>query len=905
MKCQRTTDMGHSRWRRLDWFRALGGRTAGKDESASKLDVSVTFLSDISTTFTPSTLQASSLMESLLSLSRARQNDVSFKANSLVSQGARTGGPSFSSAGEKVTAAFASAISQQERKSDQYMYTSDACSQGQGRRALPDGDGSRKGTEREPIEKQESNTAGRHSSHSGDQPHTFVNYKPEPQHQHMQQEKQQQHPQPQQQTHDQQHRHQHEAKQTQQLESRHQQPTQKQPPQVQSYATHQHLKRSQPPHSHFSQPFQQQPRDAAYKTNGLAPPSAPSSHASSPGPAPLQGNAVLNANRRYGREQQMLIREDLAKDDEDMLLDSEDLIEEALSEKVKGLGTFYILMDKHSRKRKRGFTGLRRSQKAAIVRYDFRNRCPTPHASYSKLLLFLLRLLFSLTVSISFYHRNRSAYNIIEAICDVFCPGEKMELLDAIVNIHPTYRRRFGRKLATTGVGSTTLGGSVSSMDSCDGGAGVDRYSTGESLYGPMDHPPQEGFSPVLTMLRENNSSLYNIQVLGQDLTKEQLLSLYKRPSGPMSSSAHSLPPQHHGLGVSPFHLTPSNPPSGMSGLGGFASMPANARNFPLQQQQTPLQGFETFGRSGGAGALAHAGGHLPRPPANVLQGHTNFQTAQTTQPHPQHPGQARHSFAHAPASGPAPTDASGWPQALPSGQLPVQAQPQPQHLNASESYFPSTLGPAHSHASAHTPYAAGPAATARFLTEAKQAAAPASGAGLRAESIVDGNRIRNPSHGLGNTGGNWERSIGSGSASTGANPDGFQGMGRGGVEGGGPAKEMDHLSRVAAGTLAKLRKTTDGEGPGPDTDNVSVSSSQRSNHSVSTHLSSAVGASPLPTSSLPLSYPAKAAPVVIDAHASHYKTFSADSKVDDVGNSAVPKPCVPRGAVGDDKKSD
>jgi len=32
----------------------------------------------------------------------------------------------------------------------------------------------------------------------------------------------------------------------------------------------------------------------------------------------------------------------------------------------------------------------------------------------------------------------RSAYNIIESICDVFGPGEKMELRDAIANIHPT-----------------------------------------------------------------------------------------------------------------------------------------------------------------------------------------------------------------------------------------------------------------------------------------------------------------------------------------------------------------------------------------------------------------------------------------------------------------------------------
>ena len=66
----------------------------------------------------------------------------------------------------------------------------------------------------------------------------------------------------------------------------------------------------------------------------------------------------------------MLIREDLVDggDEDDDFLDASDLMEEALSDKVKGIGTFYILIDKHVRKRKRGFTGLRRSQKAAIVR---------------------------------------------------------------------------------------------------------------------------------------------------------------------------------------------------------------------------------------------------------------------------------------------------------------------------------------------------------------------------------------------------------------------------------------------------------------------------------------------------------------------------------------------------------
>jgi hypothetical protein len=32
---------------------------------------------------------------------------------------------------------------------------------------------------------------------------------------------------------------------------------------------------------------------------------------------------------------------------------------------------------------------------------------------------------------------------VVESICNVFCPGEKMELLDALANIHRTYRERY------------------------------------------------------------------------------------------------------------------------------------------------------------------------------------------------------------------------------------------------------------------------------------------------------------------------------------------------------------------------------------------------------------------------------------------------------------------------------
>jgi hypothetical protein len=71
-----------------------------------------------------------------------------------------------------------------------------------------------------------------------------------------------------------------------------------------------------------------------------------------------QGVRLLGAGKKEEEEEE----------EEAAPLDIDDLFEEPLCEKVKGLGTFYILIDKHSRKRKRGFTGLRRSQKAAIVR---------------------------------------------------------------------------------------------------------------------------------------------------------------------------------------------------------------------------------------------------------------------------------------------------------------------------------------------------------------------------------------------------------------------------------------------------------------------------------------------------------------------------------------------------------
>jgi len=164
----------------------------------------------------------------------------------------------------------------------------------------------------------------------------------------------------------------HQQQQPQQHQQQHQQHQHQHP--------HQHMQQptpQPPPHFqqqplHFAQQHLQPPYNGAMRIQGLVHGHGAGSVASSTSTSSnLSANAMMAAHhRRHGREQQMLIREDLVEgeDDEDGLLDPSDLMEQALSDKVKGLGTFYILIDKHSRKRKRGFTGLRRSQKAAIVR---------------------------------------------------------------------------------------------------------------------------------------------------------------------------------------------------------------------------------------------------------------------------------------------------------------------------------------------------------------------------------------------------------------------------------------------------------------------------------------------------------------------------------------------------------
>lgn len=104
--------------------------------------------------------------------------------------------------------------------------------------------------------------------------------------------------------------------------------------------------------------------------------------------------------------------------------------DEALSDNIPGLGRFYVRKDKLPRKRRRDFVNLGRSQRAAIV---------------------------------------RTAYGVIERVCDVFCPGERMELLDAIADIHPTYRRRYGKRLAAAQREASTSSESSSASSSNTG----------------------------------------------------------------------------------------------------------------------------------------------------------------------------------------------------------------------------------------------------------------------------------------------------------------------------------------------------------------------------------------------------------------------------------------------------
>jgi hypothetical protein len=78
--------------------------------------------------------------------------------------------------------------------------------------------------------------------------------------------------------------------------------------------------------------------------------------------------------------------------------------DEPITDNIPGLGTFILRRDRNARKRRRDFINLGRSQRAKVV---------------------------------------KMAYRVVESVCDTFCPGEKLELLDALVNVQKTYRRHY------------------------------------------------------------------------------------------------------------------------------------------------------------------------------------------------------------------------------------------------------------------------------------------------------------------------------------------------------------------------------------------------------------------------------------------------------------------------------
>lgn len=51
-----------------------------------------------------------------------------------------------------------------------------------------------------------------------------------------------------------------------------------------------------------------------------------------------------------------------------------------------------------------------------------------------------------------------TAYSVVQAICDSFCPGDRAQLLDAIAKIHKTYRKRYERRITEdTSIASSLL----------------------------------------------------------------------------------------------------------------------------------------------------------------------------------------------------------------------------------------------------------------------------------------------------------------------------------------------------------------------------------------------------------------------------------------------------------------
>lgn len=85
----------------------------------------------------------------------------------------------------------------------------------------------------------------------------------------------------------------------------------------------------------------------------------------------------------------------------------EETVDQEIYHPIPGVGTFFLRRDKNFRTRRREFENLGRSQRAKVI---------------------------------------KSAYTVIQAVCNVFCPGENMELLECIAQIQKNFCKKYDRK---------------------------------------------------------------------------------------------------------------------------------------------------------------------------------------------------------------------------------------------------------------------------------------------------------------------------------------------------------------------------------------------------------------------------------------------------------------------------
>jgi len=64
------------------------------------------------------------------------------------------------------------------------------------------------------------------------------------------------------------------------------------------------------------------------------------------------------------------------------------------------------------------------------------------------------------------------AYDVAQAVCDTFCPGDRQELMDAVTDSHKTYRRKFEKRMASMRGGGARKKRRLSSEDAKAGGGG-------------------------------------------------------------------------------------------------------------------------------------------------------------------------------------------------------------------------------------------------------------------------------------------------------------------------------------------------------------------------------------------------------------------------------------------------